>query len=1061
MQTYPYLMRGRWFRPLLLGLLLSLNVCLALGAEDSARRPYDLPAGDAEEMLKQFAEQSGKGVLFSTGAFQGIRTKAVKGQFTAKEAIELMTAETALVVKEEQNSGAFAVRKDTPIEAKNVSRANAESGRPGRSGMSEVDERGEPVVKLDTFEVFAGKTLNMDIRRTQDDAQPYVVFERQVIEKSSAYNLEEFLRQRLTMSGSGASYMATTVGGQPAISGINLRGLGPNQTLILVDGRRLAGVATIPGSSVPNQPDINGIPLSAVERIEVLPASASGIYGGSATGGAINIIMRRDYAGFETKLSYRNTFDTDSAVRRVDVSGGLALNDGKTQVLFGGSYSDTNMLLVQDRDFVRSGRRQINANNPNYFFANFVNYTLGSTPNIRSANGALLQLKPAGGGATLSSAFTSVPVGYLGTAGDNGEALATNAGKFNLELSNTPQGQPSGRRSLLAAPTRESFFVTARHEFSTKLTAFAEFSGSNNITKAQATGIFGNFTIDQTAPNNPFNQSISVVVPVELGVNVRKDRNYERRVAAGMIAALPGGWKAELDTTWSRSGVTLQPLPTVSAAGSAAVRNGTLDVLKDPAVALVDFRPYLQAGNKVTPMRSTQLATALRSSGPLLNVPAGPVTLSGILEYTEGKVDPSSQFSPTGTLTVTGPPARQNVKSAYLETLIPIIAPAQNVSWARSMDVQIAGRFDDYWAKGGRQVTSTATIAPTSENSAHSVNPTIAAKWTPLDGLAVRAGVGTGFLPPSVTQFAPQSSPGLLGFLGLVDPKRGNTPVTGDSINIAGKDLKPERSVTTTAGFILTPKRLSGLRISVDYVHLEKTDAIVSLPTQSYINNEDTMPGRVTRAPLEAGSPYTAGAITVLDSSSINAAKVLVEALDFSVEYVRKLETAGTVRLSVNATRQLQLRFQNIAGAPAVEYVGYANGDFDTSAGFAGKWKAAGGVEWTSGPWTIAWNTRYIAPYTISLPTFSTAVSQQWLVTQGNGGQVRSHIYHDFSASYKFAGTSNSTLSRLLARTEVSVGVINLFNQRPAFDVSNQRYYGSYVADPSLASFAISVKRQF
>ena len=99
MQTYPYLMRGRWFRPLLLGLLLSLNVCLALGAEDSARRPYDLPAGDAEEMLKQFAEQSGKGVLFSTGAFQGIRTKAVKGQFTAKEAIELMTAETALVLK--------------------------------------------------------------------------------------------------------------------------------------------------------------------------------------------------------------------------------------------------------------------------------------------------------------------------------------------------------------------------------------------------------------------------------------------------------------------------------------------------------------------------------------------------------------------------------------------------------------------------------------------------------------------------------------------------------------------------------------------------------------------------------------------------------------------------------------------------------------------------------------------------------------------------------------------------------------------------------------------------
>jgi len=70
---------------------------------------------------------------------------------------------------------------------------------------------------------------------------------------------------------------------------------------------------------------LNGIPLAAIERIEVLPTTASGIYGGSATGGVINIILKRDFQGFQTRLTYDNTFDTDSAVRRVDLSAGFNL----------------------------------------------------------------------------------------------------------------------------------------------------------------------------------------------------------------------------------------------------------------------------------------------------------------------------------------------------------------------------------------------------------------------------------------------------------------------------------------------------------------------------------------------------------------------------------------------------------------------------------------------------------------------------------------------------------------------------------------------------------------
>src|SRR5262249_39163857 len=152
---------------------------------------------------------------------------------------------------------------------------------------------------------------------TKDAPQPYVVFDRREIQRSQATNLEDFLRTRLPMNAAATS--AAQVTGQSITrSSIDLRGLGENQTLILVDGRRMPAVAQAAGSV--SQPDINGIPLAAIERIEVLPSTAGGIYGGSATGGVVNIILRRDFRGVEGKATYENTFDSDAGAMRLDVS---------------------------------------------------------------------------------------------------------------------------------------------------------------------------------------------------------------------------------------------------------------------------------------------------------------------------------------------------------------------------------------------------------------------------------------------------------------------------------------------------------------------------------------------------------------------------------------------------------------------------------------------------------------------------------------------------------------------------------------------------------------------
>ena len=91
--------------------------------------------------------------------------------------------------------------------------------------------------------------------------------------------------------------------------------------------------------------------MNAIERIEVLPTTASGIYGGSATGGVVNVVLRRDYRGVETSLSYENTVREDVRARRADVSGEFNFGQGRTSLQFTASYSDAGPLFLGDRDF--------------------------------------------------------------------------------------------------------------------------------------------------------------------------------------------------------------------------------------------------------------------------------------------------------------------------------------------------------------------------------------------------------------------------------------------------------------------------------------------------------------------------------------------------------------------------------------------------------------------------------------------------------------------------------------------------------------------------------------
>src|SRR5262249_38276166 len=143
--------------------------------------------------------------------------------------------------------------------------------------------------------VVGQRTQNADIRRFENDVQPYTVVAKAQIVNAHRDDVDQFFNSRIT-ANTQAIPPSLSQSGDP-LSAIDLRGLGPQNTPVLIDGRRMP---QIPASASDfRQADLNAIPLHAIQRIEVLTGAAGGIYGFGALGGVVNVVLDRDSRGFE------------------------------------------------------------------------------------------------------------------------------------------------------------------------------------------------------------------------------------------------------------------------------------------------------------------------------------------------------------------------------------------------------------------------------------------------------------------------------------------------------------------------------------------------------------------------------------------------------------------------------------------------------------------------------------------------------------------------------------------------------------------------------------------
>lgn len=1013
-----------------------------------------IPEGDASTSLRLLAEQTGIQILFQPQALEGRMTHPVSGRMERIGALNRMLAGTDLLVTK-VNAETVAVSLRSPVAqtdglATALSLSQVEDGGPsGDGGGTAPSAPKEQPASIPQILVKGSRSLNSDIERTEDDIQPYVVFGEEKIRKSGAANLQDLLTRQLT-SAVVISSPSQAIGTLGASSSINLRGLGPDETLILVNGRRISSVAQ---SGVQGQPDLNGIPLSAIERIEILPSTASGIFGGSATGGVVNVVLKQNYKGLDVRLQYGNTFSGDSFTKQLGASGGWTLEGGRTSIMLSASYSNDGVLRTGDRDFLEESRQLTLANNPAAILAATVP-PLGGTTNIRSTS-SVLQLKPQYGGAVLPSTITYVPYGYGGVASDNGQALVANAGSYNLDLAQTAQSAGS-RRYLLTSPEVKAATGSVRRSFSDGVEGFLEFGANSNLGEVVANPYSASYTLSPSAPTNPFVQSIQVVTPAFGLDGVGETRYSSKRAVGGVVIALPADWHLAAEYSWSNTRYSTK-LPSSGTPGATDVGNGSINLIRDTNLFPVDFSPYKASLNTSSGPVTTKLANpSVRLGGEVpIQLPGGRPSVTALLEYRREKLD-EQHFTQAGASVVDFfyPARQQSVRSAYLESRIPLVSSVNSLPLIDLLNFQVAARTDHYTTIAANSILSIngtvsgGAVPASAKASVSSTDPTLGIQYRPIRSITIRSSYATGFLPPNVSQLvasAPMQS--TIGQPGLTDPRRGNEFLTGRAVTIqsgGNPDLKPEEARSVTLGVVLEPTSIPGLRFSVDRSKIRKRDNINSLFSASdFIANEIYVPALVVRAaPTPQNDPqgFGVGPIVGLNQSLLNFSKIDINAYDLSLSYQGSPSQFGQVSFASRATRTLHYIEQLVPASPSQERAG----NFGSL-----KWVANASIEWSLRNWSAGWQTQYYDGYWLS-PTHAINVSQ-------GSASVRSQTYHDLFVEFRSAKSPGYDV---FSDVKVLFGVRNVFNKEPPIVVTEATGY-SPVGDPRLARYYLSLEKSF
>jgi hypothetical protein len=418
-------------RMVFVGALLTAVWCVQASAQASVRHRIDIEPQALGQALKALAQQTNIQFVYPSELVAGRNARALRGSMTPEEALDRLLAATRLKYefldpKTVTLTGAAAGNDSAPAAGSAVqhrrmvlSQAVAADAGQDRAAADEQPQfpaagvRGsesDSTPAAQSGEVVV--TGSRIARPASQIAANIIVLDAEALRATGESTLEKALRQ-LPQNMLGATDIGATVAisgnsfnGALNISGasnINLRGLGAESTLILVDGRRIGKSGMYGGAS-----DVSGIPLSSVERVEIMLDGASSVYGSDAVGGVVNIILKKDYRGTQAAYEYGMPDAGGFEEHTATLSMGRAWGSGQVRGSFE-FFKSTNLDGAERPDRIYSNRWAAPAGifgTGLFYTYNGQNYTEAQLPG--------LGLTPASPGVA-AVGFTQIPQGYTGT----------------------------------------------------------------------------------------------------------------------------------------------------------------------------------------------------------------------------------------------------------------------------------------------------------------------------------------------------------------------------------------------------------------------------------------------------------------------------------------------------------------------------------------------------------------------------------------------------------------------------------------------------------------------
>ncbi|MEP1384693.1 MAG: TonB-dependent receptor [Paraglaciecola sp.] len=377
-------------------LSMCFEVSSRLSVKQSSRYHFDIPSQPVGSALKTLARQVGAPVILSTNLIRNLSSSEIIGKFTLEQALEHILFSTPLVAKISK-SGLITIYSEDDIarQYKQSSDANSIVNAEVKKLSSMRGEQTENITVVGSNVRGVGNISGTVLSFSQDD----LIFWNEL-------SVAEFLQQMPVNLSAGVGIAEATVSGQDfgpdranisGGQGVNLRGLGALSTLVLVNGRRLPN-SGLYGDYV----DVSHIPLSIVERVDVLLDGASAIYGSDAVGGVVNIILKSATASRYSMLGGSIATEGGATERQISHIDNFTWQSG--EIVFGAEYYTSTRVQMTQRDRYANG-----SNYEKYGGVNWQQHTVNVSPvttilanGITGPSGVIMAFVPEGNNGVLT-----------------------------------------------------------------------------------------------------------------------------------------------------------------------------------------------------------------------------------------------------------------------------------------------------------------------------------------------------------------------------------------------------------------------------------------------------------------------------------------------------------------------------------------------------------------------------------------------------------------------------------------------------------------------------------